>query len=159
MRNILTACHAALQPRLRAHDAFECGFRVLPWDVGVRIFKTDRYLAVVEAAQTDFVVRAGLLRRFVRERLSWVNVAQAARFEQPLRLLDAYTVTTRVECIDERHAYLSFRFASAAGLHAVVLLKTKFKQGRRTVPPRELLGDRCPTEKPALVLPLDAVQG
>lgn len=157
MRNLLTACHAALQPRMRADQAFVCGFRVLPWDVGVRTFKTDRYLAVVEAAQTDFVIRAGLLRRFLKERLSWVNVTQVAQFEKPLQLFAAYTVTTRVECIDEKCAYLSLRFDSAVGLHTTVLLKTKFKQGRRTVPPRELLGE-CATEKTAQVRLLDALQ-
>jgi acyl-CoA thioesterase FadM len=157
MRNVLTACRAMLLPRQPASAAMACRFRVLPWDVGVRTLKTDRYLGVVESAQLAFAIRAGLLKRFLTGRLSWVNVAQCARFERPLHLFDTYTVTTRVECVDDKHAYLSFRFASAAGEHAVVLLKTKFKQGRKTVPPRELLG-ACTSQEPALVLLLDAVQ-
>ncbi|MBK0392786.1 thioesterase family protein [Ramlibacter algicola] len=154
LRNALTAGLAFLQPRRPASGEFTCRFRVLPWDVGVRTFKTDRYLAVVESAQVDFVIRAGLLRRFLKEGIGWVNVVQAAHFARPLRLLDAYTVTTRVECADDKHAYASFRFATEAGVHATVLLKTKFKQGRRTIAPRELLGE-CPSEKPELVQPLD----
>ena len=158
LRNAITACQAFLQPRVPANGDFVCRFRVLPWDVGISTFKTDRYLAVVEAAQLDFVIRAGLLRRFLKDKLGWVNVTQAASFERPLKLFQAYTVTTRIECIDDKHAYASFRFATPAGTHALVLLKTKFKQGRRTVPPRELLGE-CPTEKPAVVVPLDGLQG
>jgi hypothetical protein len=154
LRNALTACHALLQPRAPATGEFVCRFRVLPWAVGVRTFKTDRYLTVVESAQVDFVIRAGLLRRFLKEGIGWVNVVQTAQFERPLRLWQAYTVTTRIECADDKHAYASFRFATAAGVHATVLLKTKFKQGRRTIAPRELLGE-CPMDKPDLVQPLD----
>lgn len=158
LRNALTAGHALLRPRMPASGDFVCRFRVLPWDVGVRTFKTDRYLAVVEAAQTDFIIRAGLLRRFLREGLGWVNVTQSARFDRPLRLFESYHVTTRIECIDDKHAYASFAFSSPGGLNALVLLKTKFKQGRRTVPPRDVLGD-CPTAKPDFLAPLDALQG
>ena len=158
MRNALTALHAFRQPRLAPSADFTCGFRVLPWDVGVRTFKTDRYLAVVEAAQVDFVIRAGLLRRFLKEGLGWVNVTQAASFHRPLKLFDAYAVTTRIECIDDKHAYASLRFAIAGEAHALVLLKTKFKQGRRTVPPAELLPG-CPTARPDFLQPLDTLPG
>lgn len=90
--------------------------------------------------------------------MRWVNLAQSARFERPLRLFVRYTVTTSIVCIDAKHAYFSHRFASARGMHAEVLVKAKFKVGSQTVPPRELLGEHSP-EKPAAIVALDGIGG
>lgn len=140
MRNALVACAAAFRPRVAASDTLECCFRVMPWEVGTRILNSDRYFAIAEAAQVDLVIRAGLMRRMVREGVHWANVAQSARFRLPLKLLRSFTVVTRIDCADARHAFLSHRFVSAQGEHALVGVKAKFKRGAVTVPPRELFG-------------------
>lgn len=150
MRIILATAVAACLPRATPHDAVERRFRVMPWDVGIATFKSDRYFALADLAQADFGVRTGLFGTFVRQRMRWVNLAQSARFVRPLRLLQPFTVTTRVVGTDGKHAYFSHRFTSAQGEHAEVLVKMKFKIGSRTVPPRQLLGEHPEPASPSL---------
>jgi acyl-CoA thioesterase FadM len=108
----------------------------MPWDVGMATFKSDRYFSVADLAQFDFAIRIGLLRPFWREGVRWVSLAQACCFKRPLRLLQAYSVLTRVVCVDARHAYISHSFESAGQVHAELLVKMKFKSGRLTLPPQ-----------------------
>lgn len=150
MRVLVTALLAALVPRASPARSIECRFRVMPWDVGIATFKSDRYFAVADLAQADFGVRTGLLGQFLRRRIRWVNLAQSATFERPLRLFQRYTVTTAVVCTDGKHAYFSHRFTSPRGAHAEVLVKVKFKIRSRTLPPRELLGEHPSNKSPAI---------
>ena len=63
-----------------------CTFWVTPFDVGIRIFKSDKYLQLAEAAQLDFGVRSGLLKRMQQARCSMVNVEQQINFARPITL-------------------------------------------------------------------------
>lgn len=156
MRNALTLARALLRPgaAVPADTAVRARFRVLPTDVGLSTFKSDRYFAVAEAAQLDYLVRTRRLRPLLARRVRWVNLAQACRFAQPLKLLQPFEVLTAVVCVDDRHAYFSHRFESAQGLHGEVWVKAKFKQGRITVAPGEALGI-APTDKPAHLVLFD----
>ncbi|HZY17763.1 MAG TPA: thioesterase family protein [Ramlibacter sp.] len=156
MRNLLTVLRAAARPRLHPTGTVECAFRVMPWEVGLRTFRSDRYLAVAEAAQFDFVTRTGLLRPLLRQGIGWVNLAQASVFQRPLHLMQPFVVSTQVACVDDRHAYFSHAFSSGQGPHALVLVKAKFKQGGRTVPPESVLGPQ-PREKSARIQALDGL--
>jgi len=119
-------------------------------------FKSDRYFFVADLAQFDFAAHVGLLRPFLREGVRWVNLAQACCFKQPLRLLQPYSVVTRVVCVDERHTYLSHSFESAGQIHAEVLVKMKFKKGRRTLPPRSFF-PLAPATRSLAIDALDAL--
>jgi acyl-CoA thioesterase FadM len=156
MRLLLTVGQAVLARRRPPDGAVACRFRVLPWDVGIAALKSDRYFSVADAAQFDFAIRVGLLRPLVREGVRWVNLAQACRFERPLRLFQAFAVHTRVMCVDARHAYVSHRFESAGHVHAEVLVKVKFKSGRLTVPPQRFF-PQAPTQRNAAIDALDAL--
>ncbi len=126
----------------------------MPWDVGIGTFRSDRYFAAAEAAQFDFVTRTDLLRPLLAQGVRWVNLGQASALHRPLRLFQSFVVSTKVVCVDEKHAYFSHIFSSAAGEHARVLVKAKFKQGSRTVPPHAVLGVQ-PTEKSIEIQALD----
>lgn len=155
MRLFLTIAQALLAGRRSPDVAVACRFRVMPWDVGIATFKSDRYFCVADAAQFDFGIRTGLLRPFM-DGVRWVNLAQACRFQRPLRLFQAYVVLTRVVCVDARHAYLSHRFESRGQVHAEVLVKVKFKSGRLTVPPQRFF-PQAPTGRNAAIEALDAL--
>lgn len=122
----------------------------MPWDVGIATLKSDRYFAVADLAQVDYGIRVGLAGPFLKRGVRWINLAQCARFERPLRLFQRYTVTTAVVCGDDKHAYFLHRFTSPKGMHAEVLVKAKFKIGSRTVPPRDLLGEHGWDKSPAI---------
>lgn len=140
MRNLCVLLLAAAKPRAVPGSPVECRLRVMPWEVGVTTFRSDRYFAAAETAQFDFVARAGLLARLWRDHVAWINLEQSARFERPLKLLQAYTVTTRVEPPDGRIACFSHRFTSDKGVHAEVRVRAKFKSGRVTLDPADVLG-------------------
>lgn len=156
MRLLLTAVPALLARNQPLCDALACQFRVTPWDVGISTLKSDRYFSIAEAAQVDFMIRAGLLGYFWRENIRWVNVAQASRFLRPLRLFQGFTVLTRISCVDERHAYLSHTFMAGGQVHAEVFVKVKFKSGRLTVPPQRFW-PHAPEVRTSAVNSLDAL--
>ena len=62
-----------------------CNFWVMPFEVGFRTLKSDKYLRLAEAAQLDFGVRGGLLKRMQQARCPMVNVTQQINFGNPHR--------------------------------------------------------------------------
>ena len=156
MRLLLTVANALLSPRCGVGATVVSHFRVLPSDVGLATFKSDRYFTAADAAQFDFAIRIGLLRPFLREGVRWVNLAQAGLFRRPLRLGQPFRVSTRVVCVDTRHMYIAHVFESAGEVHAELLVKLKFKKGRLTVPPQDLFPD-APVQRNASVEALDAL--
>ena len=131
-----------------------CHFRVTPFDVGLRVLKSDRYLQFAEAAQFDFMVRTGRAVPLVRAGIGFVNASQLVRFLRPIGLLQRVEVQTAVVFADEKCAYFAHTLLVGGTRHAEVLVKMKFKQGRLTVPPRDVLGD-CPSEKPERLVAWD----
>jgi hypothetical protein len=79
-----------------------------------------------------------------------VTLTQACCFQRPLRLLQSYSVLTRVVCVDDRHAYISHRFESAWHVHAELLVKMKFKSGRLTVPAQRFFPHAATNRSPAI---------
>ena len=57
-----------------------------PFDRGVSVLKSDRYLQFAQSAQLDFLIQAGLIGRLLRRRIRVVNVSQLIRFARPIRL-------------------------------------------------------------------------
>lgn len=147
-RNLGTLVRAALT---RGDDTpqsrLSCRFRVTPFDVGLRVLKSDRYLQFAEAAQLDFMVRTRRAVPLVRAGIGFVNASQMIRFARPIGLFQRVDVQTAIVFADEKCAYFSHTLLVRGTPHAEVLVKMKFKQGRLTVPPREVFGD-CPVDKP-----------
>jgi len=125
-------------------------FKVLPWDVGIATFKSDRYFTVADAAQFDFAIRVGLLRPLLHDGVRWVTVAQSCSFLRPLRLFQAFSVRTRVVSIDTRHAYIEHTFESAGQVHAELLVKMKLKKGRLTIAPQDFFPGAPISRSPAI---------
>ena len=84
-RNLLTVVLALFKRDLAIlQTGCACNFWVTPFDVGVRTLKSDKYLQLAEAAQFDFGVRSGLLKRMQQARCSMVNVGQQINFGKPI---------------------------------------------------------------------------
>lgn len=131
-----------------------CRFRVTPFDVGLRVLKSDRYLQFAEAAQLDFMVRTRRALPLVRAGIGFVNASQLVRFLRPIGLFQHVDVETAIVFADEKCAYFAHTLRVRGTPHAEVLVKMKFKQGRLTVPPRDVFGD-CPSEKPERLVAWD----
>jgi acyl-CoA thioesterase FadM len=149
LRNLLTLAGALWPTRsVEPQSRTVVHFRVTPFDTGIATLKSDRYLQMAESAQLDYVIRTGLLRVMLRRRYSFVNAAQMVRFARPVRLLDRVAVASQVIHADGRCAYFQHVFTVGSLLCAEVFVKMKFKKGRLTVDPGELLG-RFEDPKPA----------
>ncbi len=109
-----------------------CTFWVTPFDVGLRILKSDKYLQLAEAAQLDFGVRSGLLQRMRRVHCAMVNVEQQVQFMKPITLFSRIHVHTSIVSVDAK--FVNFLHVySVKGQHcADVTVKAKFKSGRIT---------------------------
>jgi acyl-CoA thioesterase FadM len=141
LRNLLTMLRALWHSRrVEPQSRTLVHFRVTPFDTGIATLKSDRYLQMAESAQLDYVIRTGLLRVMLRQRYSFVNASQLVRFARPVRLFDRVAVTSQVIYADARFAYFHHVFRVGTSLHADVAVKMKFKKGRLTVAPAELLG-------------------
>lgn len=149
LRNILTLLWALLRPGgARPADRLVTRFRVTPLDIGLSRLKSDRYLQLTEAAQLDFLVRTGLIGTLMRHRYNFVNASATVRYARPITLLSRVSVASRVAYIDARFAYFEHRFEVAGAECACVLIKMKFKQGRRTIEPAQVLGPVGAAQKP-----------
>ena len=109
-----------------------CTFWVTPFDVGLRILKSDRYLQLAESAQLDFAVRSGLLGRMWRARCAMVNLEQQIQFAQPIKLFDKVCVKTTIVFADTKFVHFQHVYTVRGVTCASVAVKAKFKAGRIT---------------------------
>ena len=122
-------------------------FRVTPLDTGFSKLKSDKYLQLVESSQIDFLVKTGLLGVFLKSGYSFVNVAQLAKFSLPVKIFSRIEVTSQIVYWDKRFVYFEHSFSMHDTKYACVLVKTKFKNGSKTVEPAVLIGS-CGKDKP-----------
>ena len=109
-----------------------CTFWVTPFDVGISILKSDRYLQLAESAQLDFAVRSGLLGRMWRSRCAMVNSEQQIQFTQPIKLFDKVCVKTTIVFADPKFVHFQHVYTVRGLTCASVAVKAKFKSGRIT---------------------------
>jgi acyl-CoA thioesterase FadM len=154
-RNLLTFVHAGLSGRDHTpQEPLTTRFRVTPFDVGIRVLKSDRYLQFAEAAQLDFMVRTRCAGPLVRAGIGFVNASQLIKFAKPIGLFQRVEVDTAIVFADDKCAYFSHTLCVQGTPHAEVLVKMKFKRGRETVRPHDVFG-KCPDEKPAHLVAWD----
>ncbi len=94
---------------------------------------------MAEAAQLDFGIRSGLLRAMRQNSCVMVNAEQNILFSQPIHVLKRVRVLTRVSASDEKFVHFEHVFYVGAQLCATVRVKAKFKRGRLTISPTQLM--------------------
>ena len=120
-------------------DTVETWFWVTPFDSGIRVLKSDKYLQYAETAQLDYLLKVGRFFTVLRSGAGFVNLAQQVRFLQPVALFSRVRVETRLIYADDKCAYFHHALHGRAGLAAEVLVKMKFKQRGRTLAPATFL--------------------
>lgn len=152
LRNLFTLLFSVLRyGKSGVQSRLSARFLITPLDAGVAVLKSDKYFQLAEAAQVDFVVRTGLLGTLLKQRTSFVNASQLVRFARPVRMLSRVTVETEIAWWDDKCAWFSHHFLVGDASHGQVWVKMKFKQGRRTVDPRSLIGPQDSAKPDALV--------
>lgn len=110
-------------------------FWVTPFDCGLRVLKSDKYLQLVEAAQVDYLLKIGKLHALLRSGVAFVNVSQLVTFARSIPVFSRVCIETRLIYADGRSAYFSHSLRTQGSHAAEVLVKMKFKKGRMTVAP------------------------
>ncbi|MDD0844295.1 thioesterase family protein [Pseudomonas sp. Gutcm_11s] len=140
LRNILAfflglpghASHAAT-------DSVTTWFWVSPFDSGVRVLKSDKYLQYAETAQLDYLLKVGSFFSVLRSGAGFVNLAQQVRFLRPVALFSCVRVETRLLHADDKCAYFLHALRVRGELAAEILVKMKFKKSGRTLAPSTFL--------------------
>lgn len=120
-------------------DVTEAKFWVTPFDSGIRLLKSDKFVQFAETAQLDYLLKVGKLFTILRGGSSFVNVAQLVTFTRPVLVFSRVRVETQLIYADDKCAYFSHTMHARGGLAAEVLVKMKFKRGRITVAPFSFL--------------------
>ncbi|WP_394838806.1 SDR family NAD(P)-dependent oxidoreductase [Pendulispora rubella] len=132
---------AATKPRIAPLETSVTTWRVLPGDLDPFGHMTNsRYLAMMDLARIEHVIRAGLLRPALENRWMVPVGSACVDFKAPLRPFEAYEIHTRVLSWDERWFYLQQDFHRASG--AAVgsgSVKVTFRGAAGTVPPDEVV--------------------
>ncbi len=155
LRNVLTVLWALMRySTVGIHDRVRTVFFVTPFDTGLSKLKSDKYFALVEAAQYDFLIKNGLIKTLLSKRYSFVNASQIVKFSAPIRIFSKVHIDSEIIFWDDKWAYFSHAFFVNETMCAKVLVKMKFKQGRLTIDPQLLL-HVCSTPKPSYLFDWD----
>ena len=139
IRNLFTLIYALFaRGRFDSQSRVSCHFLVTPFDCGMRVLKSDKYLQLVESAQLDFLIKTKLIGKLMRSNIHFVNAAQLVKFMRPVRVFRRVRVETSIIHADEKCAYFSHCFFLQNQQHGEVLVKMKFKRGSETVSPIEI---------------------
>jgi acyl-CoA thioesterase FadM len=142
IRNFFTLILAlASRDQLDPLSKIICYFRITPFDCGVSVLKSDKYLQLAESAQLDYLIKSKLLSKLRLKGLSFVNASQLVKFMKPVGVFKRVRVETEVIFTDDKCAYFSHSIFISKHKHAEVLVKMKFKKGALTVAPVEVFGE------------------
>jgi acyl-CoA thioesterase FadM len=133
----------------------ELKFWATPFDCGLRVLKSDKYLQLAETAQIDYLIKVGQFFKIIHAGASFMNVAQLVKFVRPVSIFSRIRVETRLIYADDKCAYFSHAMSTRNGQAAQVLVKMKFKKGRMTVAPSAFFPISF-TEVPASVIALES---
>lgn len=77
----------------------------MPWDAGLRVLKSDKYLQFAESAQLDYLVKTKLFSVLLSKGISFVNAAQCIKFVKPIGMFKRVQINTQVIYSDTKFVY------------------------------------------------------
>jgi acyl-CoA thioesterase FadM len=128
-------------------------FRCLPTDLDIyRHMTNSRYLAILDLARLDLMLRTGLGKGFAAQGWYPVVAAETIRFRKSLKLFDAFSVETCILGWDEKAFILQQRFIKGGECIADALIRGRILSRKGgAVPLRRVLDlAGVPAESPAL---------
>lgn len=156
-RNIIAFIIGLLAHGRRAPaDTTTARFLITPFDVGMSVLKSDKYLQLVEPAQMDYLLQVGRLFGILRTGARFVNLGQTVRFFRPIPVFSVVRIDTRIAYADEKCAFFASTLHVKGERAAEVLVKMKYKKRGVTVDPRSLLHVHFDSAAPASVRQWDA---
>jgi acyl-CoA thioesterase FadM len=115
-------------------------FRVWPNDLDLNGHMTNsRYLALMDAARYDMVVRAGAWGHWRKNGWFPVVASQSIRFRRSLGAWQRYTIETRILGWDSKNMYMGQRFVRKGELCAEAVVRAAFLTKTGRVDPNEIM--------------------
>lgn len=122
-------------------------FRVLPNDIDLNFHMNNgRYLTIMDIARTDYVVRTGLHKVILKEKLSAVAAAVNIAFLKPLAPMSKYEIHTKVIAWDEMWFYIEQQFIQDDLIKANAIVKVTFLKGKKKMTPDSII-EKVPHKK------------
>jgi acyl-CoA thioesterase FadM len=139
------------QRRKELLDPYSIPMRVWPSDLDLNLHMNNgRYLTLMDLGRADFIVRAGLGGAFLRKRWRPALGGATLRFRKSLKPFQAFTLTTRLVCWDEKWLYLEQRFDVGEELYASGWVKGLFLDANGKVPTAVVLEGTGLTDSPPM---------
>jgi hypothetical protein len=102
LRNLIALVLGLFARRVPVSDTVATWFWVTPFDAGIRVLKSDKYLQYAETAQLDYLLKVGQFFPVLRSGAGFVNLAQQVRFLRPIKLFSRVGVETRLLYADDK---------------------------------------------------------
>jgi acyl-CoA thioesterase FadM len=135
-------------PRIGLTDEDRVQMRVWPNDIDFNFhLNNSRFLTCMDYARMHLITVTGIFDVVLSHR--WIPLVGAVfiTYRRSLPLFVRFEITTRIVSWDERWFYIEQCFSFAGGLAAVAWVKGAFHDGKRTVPPREIVDEIDPGRK------------
>lgn len=141
LRLIGVGASALNQSRIDLFEPTRVSLRVWPNDLDGNLHVNNgRYLTLADLGSITWFLRSGVLSRARRFRAAPRVADACAKFRRELKLLQTFTIETRLLGWERRCIFLENRFLVDEHVSGVVCVSCVFKSGRRTIYPSELLG-------------------
>jgi len=129
------------RPTLGFQDSSQMDFRVMPGDLDINIHMNNaRYLALMDLGRWDMILRGGLWRPILGQRLQPVIGAAMVRYRRPLKPFQPFRLVSRLLTWDEKWLYIEHRIESRGILACQAVVRAAFVGKNGVVPPAEVLG-------------------
>jgi acyl-CoA thioesterase FadM len=140
LRLARVGARALQQPRIDLFEPTRVSLRVWPGDLDGNLHVNNgRYLALADLGRITWFLRSGVLARAHKFRALPVISDAFAKFRRELKLLETFTIETRLLGWERRYLFLEHKFLVDEHVSGLVGVRCVFKSGRRTIYPSELL--------------------
>jgi acyl-CoA thioesterase FadM len=115
-RLVVVAARAMIRSNLSVLELSHCNFRVLPTDLDVNFHMNNgRFLQIMDLARIDWLLRTGILQNALCQHRRLVLGGVIMRYVRELRVLQRYTVATRLIGWDRKFFYIEHKFETRDG--------------------------------------------
>ncbi|KAH7815642.1 putative Thioesterase-like superfamily [Monocercomonoides exilis] len=149
IRTIINLCHGKFfVPKIPLLSKYTWKSRVTIFDVDKTFNVNDiGYLQIAEQARWSWSCNVGLLKILSEKKINPVVSLLSCRIREPLRIFQAFTVTSEIVHVDERGFYVFHKITSKDKVTATLLLKLQLVAKNGIASPVKLMEEENKMEK------------
>lgn len=120
-------------------NAFPLNFRVWLTEAEGSLLNNARYFTFTEVARMDLMLRSGIAKIVIKEKILPLVGSQMIRYIKPIKRFQKFQMTTRLCGWDSKWYYLEHRFERNGKLMAQAYVKVCGLKNGHTILPEEVL--------------------